>query len=198
MNRRARALVVLAVSACALFASVAGASATSLQFTPGGPIAVGGSLAVSGTFRGIAFTVTCPTVSLSGSVATAPIPETPGAPVGSVASGSFTGCNTPIAGAITAVGLFPWPIQFVFRLSAGNYLYDFAPARILISSVALGLQCLYQGNQGFLIPAAGNTATLLPTGIPLFRDLNASGNCPATITLTGTFALTPTQVITEI
>ncbi|MDO8188146.1 hypothetical protein Q5424_15165 [Conexibacter sp. JD483] len=191
MSARARTFLAAALSVVGLFTLVSAASALTVQYTPGGPVTASGALSFSaGSLSG-----TCTGVSLNAALPTGPIPETAGAPLGNVTGGTVAGCNA--AGVPVAVTLLlPWVLRFVFRLSPGNLLYDATPAAILIAAGAL--RCLYRGNLGVLIPAAGNALTLLPMPVPLWLDLNASGLCPANLILSGSLALSPVQRVSEI
>jgi hypothetical protein len=193
MSRSTR-LLALVVTTLALVA--ASAAAGEFQFSPGGTI-TGTSLGPV-TFSGSGITIRCE-VTLTGTVTSRRVPKVVGTSYGSVTGVTIGACT---GGTATASGV-PWPVTY-------NAILGALPDRV--SGVALtvngaaftlnfsGISCTYGGNVSSLLAVTGSnpyTTTLYalpPTSVPLTRG---SFLCPSSGSMSGTFAVTPTQTVTR-
>jgi hypothetical protein len=191
-------LLALAATAVAAFALGGGsAAAGEFQFSPGGAI-TGTSLGPI-TFSGSGITIRCE-VTLRGTVTSRRVPKVVGTSYGSVTEVRIGTCT----GGTAAASGVPWPVTYDAILGA-------LPDRV--TGVALtvnraaftltfsGIACTYGGNVSSLLAVTGSnpyTTTLyaLPsTSVPLTRG---SFLCPSSGSMSGTFAVSPTQTVTRI
>lgn len=190
-------------------ASSASASvAINIQGAPGAlvPITAHSNGLVTFTGRtpiGQTITTNC-TFALAGALLSR-IPKRAGATIGKIQS---TTIQNPCNAGITARILVP-PTAFITYASFSGTLPAIGAINFTVNNIGFLLQigaigCLYQGNVAASMarasgggtvgsPAISGPITLNQGGVPLFRDLTASGTaCPTTGGLRGTFRLLPT------
>jgi hypothetical protein len=194
MPARARTLLAVSLAIAGLLGMAATASATDIQYSPGGSVTATGALSfTAGSISGA-----CTSASLVTDLPTTPIPETAGATLGTVSGGTVSGCTNTTGVPLTVTLLLPWPLQLVFKLSARNVLYDATPAAILVGDAFGLIRCLYQGRLGVLFAGDGTGITLLAMPVPLWRDLGGILPCPDGIVPSGRLTFTTPQTVSEI
>jgi len=194
-TRKAAWIAALALAIGALGAGTA--SAASFQFDPGGRI-TGTSLGVV-TFSGSGITITCP-VTLSGTVTSAVVEKRSGATYGAVTSVRIGRCS----GGTVAVLNLPWSVTYDSILGTLPSAVTGVALTVNGTGVALtfsGITCLYGGTVSSLLAVTGSNPyrttlyTLPANSIPL---VSGGFLCPRSGSMSGTFAISPTQTVTRI
>jgi hypothetical protein len=197
MSRSIRLTVVVAVAVLASALGAGTAVGASFQFSPGGAI-TGTSLGAV-TFSGSGITITCE-LTLSGTVTSRVVEKRAGASYGAVTSVSIGRCS----GGSAAVSGLPWPVTYNAILGSLPDGVTAVSLTVNDASFALtfsGITCTYGGDVTSLLSVSGRnpyTTTLyaIPSNrVPLVRG---SFLCPSTGSMSGTFAISPTQTVTRI
>jgi len=197
MSRRTRLLALVAAALAAAALGAGSAAAAEFQFSPGGTI-TGTSLGPV-TFSGGGINITC-NLTIRGTVTSARVAKVAGTSYGAVNSVSIGRCS----GGTAAVSGLPWPVVYNSILgSLPNAVsgVSLTLQRASFSATFSGITCHYGGDITSLLAVTGSnpyTTTLYAvpgTSVPL-----TSGGflCPRTGSMSGTFALSPTQTVTRI
>jgi hypothetical protein len=197
MSGRVKLLALVALAAAALAAGAGSAFAASFQFNPGGTI-TGTSLGPV-TFSGSGINITC-NLTLGGTVTSAVVAKVAGTSYGAINSVTIGRCS----GGTAAVSGLPWSVVYNAILgSLPNAVtgVSLTLQRTSFSVTFSGITCQYGGDITSLLAVTGSnpyTTTLYAvpgTSVPL---VSGSFLCPRTGSMSGTFALTPTQTVTRI
>jgi hypothetical protein len=197
MLRSIRRALLAAVALVALTVGAGTAVAGEFQFNPGGTI-TGTSLGPV-TFSSNGITITCP-LTLRGTVTSNRVPKVAGTSYGEVTSVTVGRCS----GGTARVLNLPWPVTYnaiLGTLPEGVTGVSLTVERTGFLLNTIGLECLYGGTITSLLAVTGTnpyTSGLyeIPPGssAPFVRG---SFLCPRTGTMTGTFAISPTQTVTR-
>lgn len=197
MFSRTRVLALAATAVAVAALGAGSAAAAEFQFSPGGTI-TGTSLGAV-TFSGGIFTITC-NLTIRGTVTSARVVKVAGTSYGSITSVSIGRCS----GGTAAVSGLPWPVVYNAILgSLPNAVsgVSLTLQRARFSATFSGITCQYGGDITSLLAVTGSnpyTTTLYAVpgaSVPL---VSGSFLCPRTGSMSGTFALSPTQTVTRI
>ena len=194
-----RSIKLLAIAALAVVAGALGAgsaAAAEFQFSPGGTI-TGTSLGPV-TFSGGGINITC-NLTIRGTVTSARVVKVAGTSYGAINSVSISRCS----GGTAAVSGLPWPV--VYNAILGSLPNAVTGVSLTLQrarfSATFGVTCEYGGDVTSLLAVTGTnpyTTTLYAvpsTSVPL---VSGGFLCPRSGSMSGTFALSPTQTVTRI
>jgi hypothetical protein len=197
MSRSIRLAVVAAVAVLASALGAGTAMGASFQFSPGGSI-TGTSLGPV-TFSGSGISITC-NLTLRGTVTSSVVEKRAGASYGAITSVTVGTCS---GGSAVVLGL-PWPVTY-------NSILGSLPDRVTAVSLTIndtgfsvtfsGITCLYGGDATSLLSVTGRnpyTTTLYAVPSNRMGLVRGSFLCPSSGSMSGTFAISPTQTVTRI
>lgn len=198
MSTRLLRIALLSSVALACALTTANASASWLQFSPGGAITATSLGAI--TFDTDALIDVACNLTLTGTLETDEIEKRLATPFGSITNIAWANCTS---GASMRILNLPWPL---FYESITGTLPSATGLKFYISSGEIQLNigttsCLYNGSPDFLLPFVGSAPFAhgllgnLGNALPLWRG---PGACAGSGRLRGSFRLAPAQTITRI
>jgi len=188
MRTYTRTFLALGLVLGAFAGSVTAAEAATLQFSPAGNFTSASLGHV--TFSGGTIFIRC-NLTLSGTLASS-ITATAGAHMGMISSVSSSSCE---GGTVRSILWLPWYMHFNRLTGTGveGFLYTTA-FEFSVTIFGIVVNCLYEGVESFLIAAsAGRSALMILQGI--VNKWSGAGTCPSSLTVNGTFGLSPQQAI---